>query len=123
MAVTFDFVKRKTTRSLLANKCLLHLNVGSHLPQVRRTNALPQLPYAFMRVDNTIEATPKQSDRLLDKIQNEWNGFGREEGIEAKDTGGRDGARGEDRDCECCFYFAVFERLPSAAVIYEFLKR
>jgi hypothetical protein len=76
-----------------------------------------------VRVDDEIEATPKQSDRLLDKIQNEWNGFGREEGIEAKDTGWRDVTRGEDGNCECRFYFAVFECFPSDVVVNEFLER
>jgi len=75
-----------------------------------------------VRVDDAIEATPKQSGCLLDEIQNEWNGFGREEGIEAKDTGGGDVTRGEDRDCECRFYFAVFECFPSDVVVNEFLK-
>lgn len=124
MAVTFDFLKRETTRSFLAHKCILHLDVGSHLPQVCRADTLPQFfPYAFVRADDAIEATPQQSDRLLDKVQNEWNGFRGEEGIAAKDTRGRDVARGEYRNSERRFYFAVVECLPSTTVINELLTR
>jgi hypothetical protein len=76
-----------------------------------------------VRIVDAIETTPQQSDSLLDEVQNEWDAFGGEEGIEAKDAGGGSVAGGEDGNCKCRFYLADFERILPTFIVNELLRR
>mmetsp|Transcript_33909 Transcript_33909/g.82000 ORF Transcript_33909/g.82000 Transcript_33909/m.82000 type:complete len:477 (-) Transcript_33909:820-2250(-) len=111
-------------RPLLPYERLLHLNVGRHLSKIGGPDILPQLPpHRFVGVHYSIETTPEQTDRLLDEVKDEGDGFCREEGVAAQDARWGDIPCGEDGHGKGRFYFAVFENDPSASVIDEILDR